>query len=91
MAKAAPQAPDGQTPVRRAEARRFSLVTILPGKSLYSAFGHSALRIKDEADGFDILLNYGLSARPFDLSFVADMLAGRMDFLVAGPGNRGSL
>ncbi len=82
-AGAFPQALAGQPPARRAEDRRISLVTILPGKSLYSAFGHSALRIRDKADGFDILLNYGLSARPFDLSFVADMLAGRMDFLVA--------
>lgn len=80
-AGASPQAPAGQA--RKAADRRFSLITILPGKSLYSAFGHSALRIRDEAGGFDILLNYGLSARPFDLSFVASMLAGRMDFLVA--------
>lgn len=82
-AAAAPLAAAPLAPTPKAEDRRFSLITILPGRSLYSAFGHSALRIRDEAGGFDILLNYGLSARPFDLSFVASMLAGRMDFLVA--------
>jgi hypothetical protein len=65
-----------------------SLITILPGDSLYSAFGHSALRVVDHNTGEDVLFNYGLSAKPFDLAFVASMLSGRMDFMVAAMDTR---
>jgi hypothetical protein len=37
---------------------RISLLTCGPGNELYSAFGHSAIRIKDPAYG-DIVFNYG--------------------------------
>ncbi|MBV9491490.1 MAG: DUF4105 domain-containing protein [Verrucomicrobia bacterium] len=38
---------------------RVSLVTYSPGDELYAAFGHSCIRIEDEALGFDRLYNYG--------------------------------
>jgi hypothetical protein len=60
-----------------------SLITILPGRSLYSAFGHSAIRIVDRQKGTDRLYNYGLSVRPFDARFVLGMLTGHMEFMVA--------
>jgi hypothetical protein len=55
-----------------------SLVTILPGRELYSAFGHTAIRVID-ARG-DRLYNFGLSKRAFDLAFALDMLRGKMEF-----------
>jgi hypothetical protein len=64
-----------------ASAARISLITILPGRELYSSFGHTAIRVVD-GKGRDRLFNYGLSARPFDLRFALDMLAGKMDFMV---------
>ncbi len=60
-----------------------SMITILPGRSLYSAFGHTALRVVDRRGGTDSLYNYGLSARPFDARFVLGMFTGHMDFMVA--------
>ena len=36
-----------------------SLLTCSPGSELYSIFGHSALRIRDEQTGTDIVYNYG--------------------------------
>lgn len=36
-----------------------SLLTCSPGSELYSIFGHSALRIKDQHTGTDIVYNYG--------------------------------
>jgi hypothetical protein len=60
---------------------RLSLVTILPGKELYSAFGHSAIRVIDGRG--DRMYNYGLSAHPFDLAFALNMLRGDMEFMVA--------
>lgn len=62
---------------------RISLITILPGRSLYSAFGHTAVRVVDTRRGRDLLFNYGLSAHPFDLAFAANMAVGRMEFMVA--------
>lgn len=36
-----------------------SIITIGPGGELYDKFGHSAFRINDQANGFDIAYNYG--------------------------------
>lgn len=65
-----------------AQPPRLSLVTILPGQALYSSFGHSAIRLREGGRGRDILYNFGLSAKPFDLRFALNMLAGRMEFKV---------
>ena len=68
--------------VARRSTTEVSLVTILPGKSLYASFGHSAIRIVEPLTGYDVLYNFGLSARPFDLGFALGMLVGKMDFMV---------
>jgi len=36
-----------------------SILTIGPGAELYDKFGHSAFRIKDPVNGYDIVYNYG--------------------------------
>jgi hypothetical protein len=61
---------------------QISLITILPGKALYSSFGHTAIRVLDPKAGSDVLYNYGLSENPFDARFAARMLVGRMEFTV---------
>jgi hypothetical protein len=38
---------------------RISLLTCTPGMELYSTFGHSALRVIDSTEGYDIIFNYG--------------------------------
>jgi hypothetical protein len=38
---------------------RISLLTCTPGKELYSTFGHSALRVINNADHSDLIFNYG--------------------------------
>ncbi len=40
-------------------ALRISLLTCTPGAELYSIFGHSAMRVVDQATGTDIVYNYG--------------------------------
>lgn len=65
------------------KAPRIALTTILPGRSLYSAFGHSAIRVSYPNGGPDLLYNYGLSAKPFDLRFAFGMLVGKMPFMAA--------
>lgn len=37
-----------------------SVITCGPGQELYEAFGHSAIRVKDPAGGFDLVFNYGV-------------------------------
>ncbi len=60
----------------------FSLVTIYPGEALYSAFGHTAIRINDPATGMDLLYNYGQSSVPFDSGFVPDFVRGYLPFML---------
>lgn len=44
---------------RLSDQARVSLVTYSPGDELYTAFGHSSIRIEDDVLGFDRLYNYG--------------------------------
>src|SRR5882757_5394445 len=36
-----------------------SLLTCAPGADLYSIFGHTAIRVRDDRRGMDIVYNYG--------------------------------
>jgi hypothetical protein len=44
---------------RLSDQATVSLVTYSPGDELYTAFGHSSIRIRDDAQGIDRLYNYG--------------------------------
>ncbi|MCB0456962.1 MAG: DUF4105 domain-containing protein [Flavobacteriaceae bacterium] len=46
-------------PSTLSEEAEISIITIGPGKNLYDKFGHSAFRVKDEANGIDWAYNYG--------------------------------
>jgi hypothetical protein len=41
------------------EKAQISLLTASPGDELYSVFGHSALRVKDQEKNIDLVFNYG--------------------------------
>ncbi|HLT46164.1 MAG TPA: DUF4105 domain-containing protein [Rubricoccaceae bacterium] len=58
-----------------------SLLTMLPGEEVYSAFGHSAFRIHDPALGLDRTYNFGTFdfEQPF---FVVRFLRGQLDYLL---------
>lgn len=43
----------------QAQLYRVSLLTCSPGEDLYSAFGHSAIRVLDLSTGEDLVFNYG--------------------------------
>ncbi|MHA7131273.1 lipoprotein N-acyltransferase Lnb domain-containing protein [Algoriphagus namhaensis] len=43
----------------KAQLYRVSLLTCDPGAELYSAFGHSAIRVLDLSSGRDLVFNYG--------------------------------
>ena len=42
------------------ENARVSLITCTPGHELYARYGHTAIRVFDEANGMDITFNYGI-------------------------------
>jgi len=42
------------------ENARISLITCTPGHELYARYGHTAIRVLDEANGMDITFNYGI-------------------------------
>ncbi len=59
------------------------LLTILPGKEIYSIYGHSALRITIPERNYDQIFNWGV----FDFNtpnFTYKFVKGRLDYLVAG-------
>ena len=64
-----------------------SLLTAAAGEDLYAVFGHSAIRIKDDSAGIDVIFNYGLF--DFDApNFYLNFARGRMNYcLGAGPFN----
>jgi hypothetical protein len=47
-----------QAPTLSANAE-ISLLTCSPGEQVFEAFGHTAIRVKDEANGIDHTFNYG--------------------------------
>ncbi len=58
---------------------RASVITVYPGEQLYSAFGHTAIRISDPGRDIDRLYNYGT----FDFdgpNFYLKFLRGRLDY-----------
>lgn len=66
---------------------RVSLVSILPGRKIYSVFGHSALRIRDPGLGIDRAYNFGtfdFGDAPLDVaSFVARFTYGDLNYRLA--------
>ena len=62
------------------DSARVSLVTILPGKKVYSLFGHNALRVFDPGRGIDIAYNYGTFDFGNPLVFSARFAYGDLNY-----------
>ncbi|WP_226389546.1 lipoprotein N-acyltransferase Lnb domain-containing protein [Penaeicola halotolerans] len=61
---------------------KVSLLTCDPGSALYSAFGHSALRVHDPVMGLDLVFNYGT----FDFNapgFYVNFVRGKLNYFLA--------
>lgn len=61
------------------DTAQISLLTCGPGDALYSAFGHSAIRIYDPTQGIDYVYNYGT----FDFNtpnFYSKFIRGQLDY-----------
>jgi hypothetical protein len=63
------------------DSSRISLLTVSPGKELYSAFGHTGIRITDHKNNFDVVFNYGT----FDFDqpgFYTNFVKGKMRYMI---------
>jgi hypothetical protein len=63
-------------------ASEISLLTCGSGEELYSAFGHSAFRVKDSIAGFDLVFNYGT----FDFNapgFYTNFVKGKLNYFLS--------
>jgi hypothetical protein len=64
------------------DSAQISLLTCSPGKELYSAFGHTGIRVTDYKNGFDVVFNYGT----FDFDqpgFYTNFLKGKMRYMIS--------
>lgn len=55
-----------------------SIITIGPGQSLVDNFGHSALRVFDKSQNFDVIYNYGVY--DFDNTFILKFARGKLNY-----------
>lgn len=58
-----------------------SILTCSPGHEIYSVYGHSAIRVKDVNENYDMVFNYGI----FDFSspnFLYRFASGQTDYLL---------
>ena len=69
------------TPVL-SEHAMVSVITIPPGSPLYSSFGHTAIRVRDDSAGIDVGYNYGTFDFD-DTGFYLKFLQGKLDYVLA--------
>ncbi len=63
------------------DSARISLLTVAPGTELYSAFGHSGIRVTDFKTNMDVVFNYGT----FNFNqpnFYVNFVKGRLLYMV---------
>lgn len=71
-----------QAPDSLSETATVSVLTILPGEALYSAWGHTAFRIRDPEQGIDWVFDYG-TFNFDDPFFIPRFVYGRLDYLLS--------
>ncbi|MDD2491484.1 MAG: DUF4105 domain-containing protein [Bacteroidales bacterium] len=71
----------GSLKATKYENSKISLITCTAGSELYSTFGHSALRVKDDSLAMDIVFNFGL----FDFNtpnFYLKFIQGKLNYML---------
>lgn len=62
---------------------RISLLTCSPGEELYSAFGHTAIRVVDASTGMDFVFNYGTFDDSDPIDFYKNFTKGLMYYTLS--------
>ncbi|MBD0366246.1 MAG: DUF4105 domain-containing protein [Flavisolibacter sp.] len=68
---------------------RISLLTCSPGEELYATFGHTALRVKENTTGADMVFNYGTFE--FSPEFYMQFIRGKLLYYLSVEDFRGFL
>lgn len=68
-----------QVPEELSKASRVSLITCGPGDQAYSLYGHTAIRVTDTVQGFDLTFNYGIFSQSKD-GFIYKFCKGETDY-----------
>ncbi|GMQ82922.1 MAG: DUF4105 domain-containing protein [Rhodothermia bacterium] len=71
-----------QLPTSLSSEAKVSLLIIYPGQPIYTAFGHSALRFRDDSTGVDVVFNYG-TFDDSDPLFIPKFIYGKMDYTLS--------
>ncbi|HKK66469.1 MAG TPA: DUF4105 domain-containing protein [Clostridia bacterium] len=74
--------PQAQKVLQLSPRAKLTMVTIFPGRALYSMFGHTAIRVEDPVYEIDLLYNYGQSSVPFDATFIPRFVTGELPFML---------
>ena len=69
-----------QWPPQLSKEAQITLLTVSPGNELYSAFGHSALRVFDPEQNLDVVFNYGAFDFEPTFGFYWRFFRGRLDY-----------
>lgn len=64
------------------DSARVSILTCSPGEDLYSAFGHTGIRVTDHKQQFDVVFNYG-TFNYNQPGFYVNFVRGKMRYMVA--------
>jgi len=62
---------------------QMSLITVYPGEAIHSLWGHSALRVYDPVQGFDIAYNYGTFDFGNPIVFMGRFAYGKLDYTLS--------
>lgn len=68
--------------IQLSDSARVTLLTVAPGEELYSAFGHTGIRVQDYKNDFDVVFNYGT----FDFEqpgFYSNFIKGKMRYMIS--------
>lgn len=68
--------------IQLSDSSRVTLLTVAPGEELYSAFGHTGIRVQDFKNEFDVVFNYGT----FDFEqpgFYTNFVKGKMRYMIS--------
>ena len=69
-----------QWPSKLSKDAQITLLTVSPGRELYSLFGHSAVRVFDPQQNFDMVFNYGAFHFEPTFEFYWRFIRGRLNY-----------
>ena len=67
--------------VQLSENAKISVLTFSPGQEVYTVYGHTAIRVIDNAKGLDVVFNYGVFGF-YEANFILRFARGQTDYML---------